>query len=92
MSFFADREMIVSGFTIGAVSILVGVILLLTRDARVDQFYAFALSAAGIVLIFASTLARNNPRNTALLRVLLAAFVVFLLIGLLFKDVIGRSF
>jgi len=92
MSFFADRGMIVSGFTIGALSILTGFTLRFTHDTRLDHFYAYVLVAAGVLLVFASSLARKSKRNEILLRYLLAALAVLGLIGLLTRDMLQRLF
>jgi hypothetical protein len=92
MSFFVDREMIVSGFAIGVVSIVIGGIILFTHDTSMDQFYAYALASAGVVLLFASSIARQSPRNGFLLRLLLASFALLLLLGFLLKDVIERFY
>jgi ABC-type transport system involved in multi-copper enzyme maturation permease subunit len=92
MSFFADREMIVSGFTIGAISILAGFTLRFTHVTRLDHFIAYVLVAAGVLLVFASSLARKSKRNIVLLRYLLATLVVLVLIGVLTRDMLQRLF
>jgi len=44
--------------------------------------------AAGIVLIFASSLARKSPGNAKLLRYVLGALIIFMLATVLLKDVL----
>lgn len=83
--------MIVSGFTIGAISIFLGGIFRFTRHGPLDHFYSYLLVAAGVVLIFVSSLARKSRTNTKLLRYLLAALVICLLLGMLLRDVLERA-
>jgi hypothetical protein len=86
MSFFADREMILSAFTLGVISVGIGFIIRFTRHGPFDHLYAYLLVAAGVTLLFAASLARMSPSNAGMLRYLLAALAVLLLGGLLLKD------
>jgi hypothetical protein len=90
MSLFADREMILSGFTLGFISAAIGFIIRFTRHGPLDHVYAYLLVAAGVTLLFAASLARKSKSNARMLRYLLAGLTVLLLGGLLFKDAIAK--
>ena len=84
--------MIVFGYTLGFISILIGGIFLFTRGTRIDDLYGYVLAASGVVLIFASTLARRSSRNAAMLKLVLGGFALLLLLGFLLKGVIARNY
>lgn len=90
MSFFADRETILSAFTLGFISVGIGLIIRFNRHGPLDHIYAYLLVAAGVTLLFAASLARKSPSNAKMLRYLLAALAVLLLAGLLLKDALTR--
>jgi putative Ca2+/H+ antiporter (TMEM165/GDT1 family) len=89
MSFFADREMILSALTLGIVSVAIGFIIRFTRHGPLDHVYAYLFVAVGVILLFAASLARKSPSNARMLRYLLAGLTVLLLAGLLFMDAIA---
>jgi uncharacterized membrane protein YfcA len=82
--------MIVSGFTLGAISVIIGFAVRFTRHGPFDHVYAYLLVAAGVILVFVSSLARRSRRNSKLLRYVLAALTALLLVGLLLKDALQR--
>jgi len=88
MFFFADRGMILSGFTLGVICVAIGVIIRITGHGPLDHFHAYLLVASGVTLLFAASLARKSPSNARMLRYLLAALSLLLLAALLFKDAI----
>ena len=90
MSSYADREIIVSGFTMAIFAVFIGGIVQFTHRGAVDHFLGFGLMACGVVLLFVSYLARASRGNVALLRLLLIAVAGLLLAGVLLKDVIER--
>ena len=87
---YADRELIVSGFTLAIIAIIIGCILHFTRAGEANHILGYALVACGIVLLFVSYLARTRRGNIALLRILLIVLAAALLIGVLLKDVIQK--
>jgi ABC-type Fe3+-siderophore transport system permease subunit len=89
---YADREIVVSGFTIAAAAIVIGCIVQFTRHGPLNHVLGYALVACGIVLLFVSYLARARRGNIALLRLLLIAIAGALLIGVLLKDAIENLF
>jgi len=91
MSVFADRETIVTGFTIGTISIAIGCITRFTGHGALDNFYSYLLVAAGIVLIFASSMARRSSSNAKLLRYVLGALAIVMLVIVLLKDVLAGA-
>jgi hypothetical protein len=89
---YADREIIVSGFTLAAAAIIIGCIAQFTRPGPLNHIMGYGLVACGIVLLFVSYLARARRGNIALLRILLMALAGALLIGVLLKDAIQKLF
>jgi hypothetical protein len=87
---YADREVIVSGFTLALIAIFIGCLVQFTQHGGFSHFFGYALVACGIVLLFVSYLARGSRANVAMLRALLIALTVLLLAGVLLKDVIER--
>jgi hypothetical protein len=90
MSSYADREIVVSGFTLAVVAIFIGGVAQFTHHGALSHFLGYALVACGVVLLFVSYLARASRGGTALLRTLLMALAVALVVGVLLKDVIDR--
>jgi hypothetical protein len=89
---YADREIIVSGFTLAAAAIIIGCIVQFTRPGPLNHMLGYALVACGIVLLFVSCLARARRGNIALLRMLVMALAGALLIGVLLKDAVQNLF
>lgn len=89
---YADKEIIVSGFTLAVVAIVIGCIVQFTRHGPLNHVLGYAMVACGIVLLFVSYLARTRRGNTAVLRILLMALAGALLLGMLLKDAIAQSF
>jgi drug/metabolite transporter (DMT)-like permease len=87
---YADREIIVSGFTLGLIAIFIGCILQFSPRGPLNHFGGYALVACGVVLLFLSYLARVSRRNVAMLRILLMGLTLLLLAGVLLKDVIDK--
>ena len=87
---YADREIIVSGFTLAAIAIFIGCIVQFTHHGALSHFLGYALVACGVVLLFVSYLARISGGSTALLRMLLMVLAGALVAGVLLKDVIDR--
>ena len=87
---YADREIIVSGFTLAAVAIVVGCLVRFTQSGPLNHFFGHALVACGVLLFFVSSLARASRRNIALLRALLMLLAGLLLAGVLIKDVLAK--
>ncbi|MEA3028757.1 MAG: hypothetical protein QOJ53_1584 [Sphingomonadales bacterium] len=82
--------MILSGFTLGIISVAIGLIVRFTRHGPLDHVHAYLLVAAGVTLVFAASLARKSKSNARMLRYLLAGLTVLLLAGLLLKDALVR--
>jgi hypothetical protein len=89
---YADREIIVSGFTLAVAAIIIGCIVQFSHHGPLNQAMGYALVACGIVLLFISYLARTRRGNIALLRMLLMALAGALLLGVLLKDMIQKLF
>jgi len=89
---YADREIIVSGFTLALLTIFIGGLIQFTQHGTANHFFGYVLVACGIVLLFVCYLARANRGNVARLRTLLMFLVGLLLIGVLLKDVVERFF
>ena len=87
---YADREVIVYGFTLALVAIVIGVIVQFTHHGSLNHFFGYALVACGVVLLFVCYLARASRGNVALLRILLMVLAGALLIGVLLKDAMER--
>ena len=87
---YADREIIVSGFTLAGLALVVGCLVRFTQAGQLNHFFGYALVACGVLLFFVSSLARTSRRNVALLRALLMALAVLLLAGVLLKDVLAK--
>ena len=87
---YADREIIVSGFTLALFAIAIGVLVQFTRPGSLNHFFGYALVASGIVLLFVCYLARTGKGYAALLRILLMTIAGLLLAGVLIKDVVER--
>lgn len=87
---YADREIIVSGFTLALIAIFIGCIVQFTHHGPLNHFFGYALVACGVVLFFVCYLARAGRGYTALLRVVLMALAGLLLAGVLLKDAIER--
>jgi energy-converting hydrogenase Eha subunit C len=92
MSSYADREIIVSGFTLAVVAIFIGGVVQFTHRGPVDHFFGYALVACGVVLLFLAYLARISGGNTGPLRILLMFLAGLLLAGVLLKDAIEKLF
>jgi hypothetical protein len=90
MSSYADREVILSGFTLAIVAIFIGGMVQFTEHGPLNQFFGYALVACGVVLIFVCSLARASRGGAAMLRTLLMILAGALLLGVLLKDVIER--
>jgi hypothetical protein len=90
MSSYADREIVVSGFTLALVAIFIGGIVQFTHHGAFNHFVGYALVACGIVLLFICNLARSSRGSTALLRILMMTLAGLLLVGVLLKDVFER--
>jgi hypothetical protein len=88
----ADREIIVSGYTLAAFAVFIGCIVQFTEHGAFNHFFGYALLACGVVLFFVCYLARARRGYAALLRVLLMALAALLLAGVLLKDAIERLF
>jgi hypothetical protein len=87
---YADREIILSGFTLAILAIAIGCIVQFSHHGALNHFFGYALVACGVVLLFVSYLARASGGNAALLRKLLMALAGLLLAGVLIKDVIEQ--
>jgi hypothetical protein len=87
---YADREVILSGFTLAILAISIGCIVQFTHHGALNHVFGYALVACGVVLLFVSYLARASKGGAALLRALLMALAGLLLAGVLLKDVIER--
>jgi hypothetical protein len=87
---YADREIIVSGFTLALIAIFIGCIVQFTHRGALNHFFGYALVACGVVLLFLAYLARASRRNVAVLRILMMGLTGLLLAGVLLKDVIDR--
>ena len=87
---YADREIIVSGFTLAFFAIVIGGVVQFTHPGSLNHFFGYALVACGVVLLFVCTLARSSRGNVALLRTLLMVLAGLLLAGVLVKDVVER--
>jgi hypothetical protein len=87
---YADREVILSGFTLAILAIAIGCIVQFTHHGALNHFFGYALVACGVVLLFVSYLARGSKGGAALLRALLMALAGLLLVGVLLKDVIEQ--
>ena len=87
---YADREIIVSGFTLALIAIFIGCIVQFTHQGALNHFFGYALVACGVVLLFVCSLARSGRGYAALLRVILMAVAGLLLAGVLLKDMIVR--
>jgi hypothetical protein len=87
MSSYADREIVVSGFTLAVVAIFIGCVVQFTHRGPLNHFLGYALVSCGVLLLFLCHLARASRGYTALLRILLMAFAGALLVGVLLKDV-----
>jgi hypothetical protein len=92
MSSYADREIILSGFTVAILAVAIGGIVQFTQHGGLNHFLGYALMACGVVLLFISYLARAGRGNVALLRLLLTVLAGLLLASVLLKDAIGRLF
>jgi hypothetical protein len=89
---YADREIVVSGFTLAILAISIGCIVQFSHHGALNHFFGYALVACGVVLLFVSYLARASRGGAALLRTLLMALAGALLAGVLLKDAIDRLF
>jgi hypothetical protein len=87
---YADREVILSGFTLAILAISIGCIVQFTHHGALNHVFGYALVACGVVLLFVSYLARASKGGAALLRALLMALAGLLLAGVLLRDVIER--
>ena len=87
---YADREIIVSGFTLAILAILIGCVAQFTHHSALDHFIGYVLVACGVVLLFLAYLARGNRGSVATLRTLIMTLAGLLLAGVLIKDVIER--
>ena len=87
---YADREIIVSGFTLAVLAIFIGGIVQFTHHGALNHVIGYALVACGVVLLFVCYLARGSRGYATLLRTLLMAIAGLLLVGVLLKDVIER--
>jgi len=87
---YADREILASGFTLALMAIFVGGIVQFTHHGALNHFLGYALLASGVVLLFVSYLARENPGNVASLRAVLMALAGLLLAGMLLKEAIEK--
>jgi energy-converting hydrogenase Eha subunit C len=90
MSSYADREILVSGFTLGFIAMFIGGVVQFTHHGALNHVIGYALVASGVVLLFVCYLARASGGYAALIRTLLMAIAGVLLIGMLFKDVIAK--
>jgi hypothetical protein len=89
---YADREIVVSGFTVAILAISIGCIVQLSHHGALNHFFGYALVACGVVLLFVSYLARASKGGAALLRALLIVLAGLLLAGILLKDAIEQLF
>jgi hypothetical protein len=87
---YADREVIVSGFTLAVIAIFIGCIVQFTHHGALNHVIGYALVACGVVLLFVCYLARGSRGYAALLRTLLMVLAGLLLFGVLLKDVIEK--
>ena len=87
---YADREIVVSGFTLALIAIFIGCLLQFTQHGALHHVFGYGLAACGVVLLFVSYLARGNRGSVALLRILLIGLAGLLLAGFLLKDVLER--
>jgi hypothetical protein len=87
---YADREIIVSGYTLAVLAIFMGGIVQFTHHGALNHFFGYTLVACGVVLLFVCYLARGSRGYAALLRTLLMALAGLLLVGVLLKDAIER--
>ena len=87
---YADREIIVSGFTLAIIAIFIGGLVSFTQTGALNHFFGYALAACGIVLLFVCSLARSSRGNVVLLRFLLMGLAGLLLAGLLLKDAVEK--
>ena len=86
----ADREIIVSGFTLAILAIFIGCIVQFTHHGALNHVLGYALVACGVVLLFVCYLARGSRGYAAFLRILLMAIAGVLPVGVLLKDAIER--
>lgn len=89
---YADREIIVSGFTLAVIAIFIGCIVQFTHHGAMNHFIGYALVACGVVLLFVCYLARARKGYAGMLRIFLMALAGLLLAGVLLKDAIERLF
>jgi hypothetical protein len=87
---YADREIIVSGFMLAVIAIFIGCVVQFTHRGALEHFFGYALAACGVVLLFASSLARARRGHVKQLRILMIALAGLLLAGVLLKDAIGK--
>ena len=87
---YADREIIVSGFTLALIAIFIGGIVQFTHKGALNHVFGYALVACGVVLFFVCYLARSGRGYGAMLRILLMTLAGLLLAGMLLKDVVER--
>jgi hypothetical protein len=90
MSSYADREIVVSAFTLGFIAIFIGCVVQFTHPGALNHFIGYALVACGVVLVFVCYLARGSSGFASLLRTLMMVVAGALLIGMLLKDVIEK--
>jgi hypothetical protein len=87
---YADREIIVSGFTMAALAILIGCLAQFTHHGALNHFFGYALVACGVVLLFVCYLTRVRRGYATLLRAMLMSLAGLLLVGVLLKDAMER--
>jgi len=92
MSSYADREILVSGFTLAVVAIFIGCVVQFTHHGAFNHFFGYALVACGVVLFFVCSLARASSGYAGVLRTMLIAIAGLLLAGFLLKDAVERLF
>jgi hypothetical protein len=87
---YADREIIVSGFTMAALAIFIGCIVQFTHHGTLNHVFGYGLVACGVVLLFLCQLARGSRGYALVLRTLLMSLAGLLLVGVLLKDAFER--
>ena len=87
---FADREIIVSGFTMAALAIVLGCVAQFTHHGTLNHIVGYGMVACGVVLFFLCYLARGRRGYATVVRILLMAIAGLLLVGVLLKDAFER--
>jgi hypothetical protein len=83
MSIIADREILTSSATVGALSIVFGCVSQFRPPIDPEYYLGYALIGGGALLLLATLAAWYSPRLMPLLRYLFGGLLVLLLLGIL---------